>query len=277
MEKSDIESGVVIGGKELYPKMTESPELRWAFTRKVYAILTLQLIVTVGVSSVVFFVGEISVFITTTTSGLVIFFVSLLLPLLSCVFFQHLAKTYFVILDFSLLAVATDCVRQEASRKPHNLNALHSLHLFRRGTLLLFFKRFTRHVIIIVYHFALDVLWKIVLEAAVLTATMVVGLTIYTFWAVRRGHDFSFLAPFLFGSLLIILVFATIQVFHPLGKLSSMIFSCVVSVCFCGYIIYDTNQLIKKLNYDEYIHAAISLYLDVINLFLNLVGILVHT
>lgn len=103
MEKSDIESGVVIGDKELYPKMTESPGLRWAFIRKVYAILTLQLIVTVGVSSVVFFVGDISVFVTTTTPGLVVFFVSLVIPLLSCVFFQDLAKTYFFIfLDYIL-------------------------------------------------------------------------------------------------------------------------------------------------------------------------------
>ncbi|KAF2542985.1 hypothetical protein F2Q68_00030713 [Brassica cretica] len=239
MEKSDIESGVVIGGKELYPKMTESPELRWAFTRKVYAILTLQLIVTVGVSSVVFFVGEISVFITTTTSGLVVFFVSLLLPLLML---------------WPLIVFA----------KKHPVNLI----------ILMLFTLSISFAVGLCCSFSKG---KIVLEAAVLTATMVVGLTIYTFWAVRRGHDFSFLAPFLFGSLLIILVFATIQVFHPLGKLSSMIFSCVASVCFCGYIIYDTNQLIKKLNYDEYIHAAISLYLDVINLFLNLVGILVHT
>lgn len=64
------------------------------------------------------------------------------------------------------------------------------------------------------------------------------------------------------------------QLFYPLGKLSSMIFSGIASIVFCGYIIFDTNQLIKKLNYDEYIPAAIRLYLDVINLFLNLLGIM---
>jgi len=53
-----------------------------------------------------------------------------------------------------------------------------------------------------------------------------------------------------------------------------MIFSGIASIVFCGYIIFDTNQLIKKLNYDEYITAAIRLYLDVMNLFLNLLGIM---
>lgn len=56
-----------------------------------------------------------------------------------------------------------------------------------------------------------------------------------------------------------------------------MIFSGLASVLFCGYILYDTNQLIKKHSYDEYIRAAISLYLDVINLFLNLLGIVINT
>ncbi|CAH8316658.1 unnamed protein product [Eruca vesicaria subsp. sativa] len=239
MEKSDIESGVVIGGKELYPKMTESPELRWAFIRKVYTVLTLQLMVTVGVSLVVFFVDEISVFITTTTPGLVVFFVSLLLPLLML---------------WPLIVFA----------KKHPINLI----------ILMLFTLSISFAVGLCCSFSKG---RIVLEAAILTATMVVGLTIYTFWAVRRGHDFSFLAPFLFGASLIILVFALIQIFYPLGKLPSMIFSCLASILFCGFIVYDTDQLIKKLNYDEYIHAAISLYLDVINLFIHLLGIGIHT
>ncbi|KAJ4912279.1 Bax inhibitor-1 family protein [Raphanus sativus] len=239
MEKSDIESGVVIGDKELYPKMTESPGLRWAFIRKVYAVLTLQLIVTVGVSSVVFFVGDISVFVTTTTPGLVVFFVSLVIPLLML---------------WPLIVFA----------KKHPVNLI----------ILMLFTLTISFAVGLCCSFSKG---KIVLEAAILTATMVLGLTIYTFWAVRRGHDFSFLEPFLFGALLIILVFSIIQVLHPLGKLSSMIFSCFASVVFCGYIVYDTNQLIKKLNYDEYIHAAICLYLDVINLFLHILGFAIHT
>jgi len=52
----------------------------------------------------------------------------------------------------------------------------------------------------------------VVLQATILTAAAVVGLTLFTFWAVKRGYDFSFTFPFLFTSLLVLLVYITIQV-----------------------------------------------------------------
>ncbi|KAG7547569.1 Bax inhibitor 1-related [Arabidopsis suecica] len=235
MAKSDIETGGG-GGNELYPGMKESSELRWAFIRKVYSILSLQMLLTVGVSAVVYFVRPIPEFITETHRGVAVFFVVLILPFL---------------LLWPLLAF----------EKKHPINCI-VLSIFTLSI-----------------SFAVGICCslskgRIVLEAAILTSVMVFGLTIYTFWAVKRGHDFSFLGPFLFGALLIILAFSLLQIFHPLGKLSSMIFSGIASIVFCGYIIFDTNQLIKKLNYDEYIPAAIRLYLDVMNLFLNLLGIM---
>jgi FtsH-binding integral membrane protein len=46
-----------------------------------------------------------------------------------------------------------------------------------------------------------------------------------------------------------------------------MIYGGIASLIFCGYIIYDTDNIIKRYSYDEYIWAAVSLYLDIINLF----------
>ncbi|CAN1766207.1 Protein LIFEGUARD 4, partial [Linum perenne] len=114
---------------------------------------------------------------------------------------------------------------------------------------------------------------KVILEAAILTAVVVVGLTLFTFWAAKRGYDFNFLGPFLFGAILVLMVFAIIQIFFPLGKLSVMIYGCLAAIIFCGYIVYDTDNLIKRYSYDEYIWAAVSLYLDIINLFLSLLTI----
>ena len=147
---------------------------------------------------------------------------------------------------------------------------------------------------------------KVILEAAILTMVVVFSLTAYTFWAVKRGKDFSFLGPFLFASLMILLVFAFIQVrcrlfpslvscvahlpisllystmhiytddvfclqiFFPLGKLSHMIYGALAALIFSGYIVYDTDNIIKRYTYDEYVWAAVSLYLDIINLFLTL-------
>ncbi|BBH10269.1 Bax inhibitor-1 family protein [Prunus dulcis] len=61
--------------------------------------------------------------------------------------------------------------------------------------------------------------------------------------------------------------------FFPLGKISVMIYGCLASIIFCGYIVYDTDNLIKRYSYDEYIWAAVSLYLDIINLFLALLTV----
>ncbi|KAF6177027.1 hypothetical protein GIB67_040925 [Kingdonia uniflora] len=109
---------------------------------------------------------------------------------------------------------------------------------------------------------------KVILEAAILTAVVVICLTLYTFWAAKRGHDFSFLGPILFCALSVLIVFGFIQIFFPLGKIGDMIYGCVGAIIFAGYIIYDTDNLIKRYTYDEYIWAAVQLYLDVVNLFL---------
>lgn len=142
---------------------------------------------------------------------------------------------------------------------------------------------------------------RIVLEAAILTSVVVVGLTLYTFWAAKRGQDFSFLGPFLFSAVLVLIVFGLIQVciqgfciynldllclfclplneyiamqfLFPLGKWSLMIYGCLGAIVFSGFIVYDTDNLIKRFSYDEYISAAINLYLDIINLFLALLNI----
>jgi protein lifeguard len=53
---------------------------------------------------------------------------------------------------------------------------------------------------------------KIILEAAILTAVVVISLTAYTFWAAKKGYDFNFLGPFLFAALMVLLVFSVIQV-----------------------------------------------------------------
>lgn len=53
---------------------------------------------------------------------------------------------------------------------------------------------------------------KIILEAVILTAVVVVSLTLFTFWAAKRGYDFNFLGPFLFGAVMVLVVFSFIQV-----------------------------------------------------------------
>lgn len=229
--KDDVEAGA----RPLYPMMLESPELRWGFIRKVYAIITLQLIATVAVAAVVVTVHPIAHFFASTTAGLVLYIVLIFVP------FIALCPLYYY-------------------HQKHPVNYL-LLGLF------------TVSLAFVVGLTCAFTSGKVILESAILTAVVVVSLTLYTFWAARRGHDFNFLGPFLFGAVMVLMVFALIQILFPLGKISVMIYGCLASIIFCGYIIYDTDNLIKRFSYDEYIWAAVSLYLDIINLFLALLTI----
>ncbi|KAK7277614.1 hypothetical protein RJT34_22629 [Clitoria ternatea] len=223
------------GARPLYPMMLESPELRWSFIRKVYSIIAIQLLLTIVVGAVVVTVRPISVFFATTNAGLALYIILIFVPFITLCPLHYYHQKHPV--NYLLLGIFTV-----------SLGFVTGLSCsFTSG--------------------------KVILEAVILTAVVVIGLTLYTFWAARRGHDFNFLGPFLFGALLVLMVFGLIQVLFPLGKLSVMVYGCLAAVIMCGYIIYDTDNLIKRYSYDEYIWASVALYLDIINLFLSLLSI----
>ncbi|KZV25951.1 hypothetical protein F511_08896 [Dorcoceras hygrometricum] len=85
-----------------------------------------------------------------------------------------------------------------------------------------------------------------VLVSAGLTLVVTLGLTIFTFVAAKRGIVF------------------------PMGSLRAQVIGCIGVLVYSGYIIYDTDNLIKRFSYDEYMEAAMCLFLDIINLFLSL-------
>lgn len=64
------------------------------------------------------------------------------------------------------------------------------------------------------------------------------------------------------------------QIFFPLGPFSRMVYSALGALLCCAYIVYDTDNLIKRLSYDEYIFGALSIYIDVVQLFLFLLSLI---
>ncbi|KAA8550827.1 hypothetical protein F0562_002511 [Nyssa sinensis] len=229
--KNDVEAG----SRPLYPAMLENPALRWAFIRKIYSILSFQLLLTIAVASVVVTVPAIATFFVATPGGLAIYILLIIVPFIILIPMYYYHQRHPV--NFILLGL------------------------------------FTVSLAFVVGLTCAFTSGKIILESVVLTALVVISLTLYTFWAARRGHDFSFLGPFLFGAILVLLVYSLVQVFFPPNKISLTIYGCLASIIFCGYIIYDTDNLIKRYSYDEYIWAAVALYLDIINLFLALLTI----
>ncbi|KAJ4826890.1 Protein LIFEGUARD 2, partial [Turnera subulata] len=76
---TDLEAS---GARPLYPMMLEGPQLRWAFIRKVYSIISLQLLLTIAVAAVVVANHQVAVFFATTGAGLALYILLILMPFL---------------------------------------------------------------------------------------------------------------------------------------------------------------------------------------------------
>ncbi|KAL6535286.1 hypothetical protein OROMI_026660 [Orobanche minor] len=200
-----------------------SPHMRWAFIRKVYCLLCIQLLLTFGVSMAMFLSHPVRDFMQTTAG----FWVLLAIAVVAIIYDLHPCN--YVLFFLFTLAMACMVGAACCQRKGEN-----------------------------------------VLLAAGLTIVITVGLTLFTFVAAWRGWDFNFLGPFLFGALLLVTAFSFFRIFFHVGKVGEQVIACIGTLLFSGYIIYDTDNLIKRFNYDQYIEAAVSLYLDIINLFLQL-------
>ncbi|KAJ3106855.1 Transmembrane BAX inhibitor motif-containing protein 4 [Physocladia obscura] len=110
-----------------------------------------------------------------------------------------------------------------------------------------------------------------VLQAAILTFGVFIGLTLYTLQSKRKFEGY---APFLFVSLTVLIQAAFLQIFFPFSNAVDLICAVFGAVVFCAFIVYDTYQIFEKLTPDEYILGSLQLYLDVLNLFLQILKLL---
>ena len=112
--------------------------------------------------------------------------------------------------------------------------------------------------------------------AAVFTAAVVIALTIY---ACTTKTDFTVCGGVLFVAVMILCV-ASIFSFFFYNKIVSIIISAISVVVFSIYLIYDTQLILGngqlKLTVDDYIFAAIRLYIDIIRIFLEILKLVGH-
>uniref|UniRef100_A0A8D0CD43 Transmembrane BAX inhibitor motif containing 4 n=1 Tax=Salvator merianae TaxID=96440 RepID=A0A8D0CD43_SALMN len=111
---------------------------------------------------------------------------------------------------------------------------------------------------------------SVVLQAFILTTAVFLALTVYT---LQSKRDFSKVGAGLFAFLWILLLSSFLRLFFY-SEVVELVFAAAGALLFCGFIIYDTHLLMRKLSPEEYILAAINLYLDIINLFLHLLRLL---
>ncbi len=84
--------------------------------------------------------------------------------------------------------------------------------------------------------------------------------------------DFSFIGKFLFIGLVVIILASLANIFFQIPVLSLTV-SAVAIMIFSGYILYDISQIVHG-GETNYIAATLKVYLDVFNIFVNLLNIL---
>ncbi|XP_031831002.1 glutamate NMDA receptor-associated protein 1 lifeguard isoform X2 [Nomia melanderi] len=114
-----------------------------------------------------------------------------------------------------------------------------------------------------------------VLLAVGITAAVCLGLTLFAF---QTKFDFTALNGILFVALLIFVVFGLIaMIWH--GRIMTLVYASLGALLFSIYLIYDTQLMMGgshkySISPEEYIFAALNLYLDIVNIFIYILTII---
>lgn len=110
---------------------------------------------------------------------------------------------------------------------------------------------------------------QLILGAASLTGISLFGLTAY---AMKTKRDFSFMGGFLFAALLVLIGGGILQMFFH-SPVLHMILTVAGVLVFLAYILFDVSRVVTG-GEQNYVFAAISIYLDILNLFLYILRFL---
>lgn len=114
-----------------------------------------------------------------------------------------------------------------------------------------------------------------VLMAVGITAAVCLALTVFAF---QTKYDFTGCHSILFVAVIILLIFGIIAMIWP-SKIMQLVYSSLGALIFSFYLIYDTQVMVGgkhkySISPEEYIFAALNLYLDVINIFIYILSII---
>ncbi|XP_006624530.1 protein lifeguard 1 isoform X2 [Apis dorsata] len=211
--------------------------IRNGFIRKVYSILMCQLLITVGMIALFLYHAPTNKFVMTHPELFWICFVStivLIICMACCSSVRRKAPMNFVFLFLFTIAEG-----------------------FLLATAASTFKS------------------EEVLLAAGITSVVCLGLTLFAF---QTKFDFTGLNSILFVALLIFVVFGIFaMIWH--GKIMTLVYASIGALLFSIYLIYDTQVMIGgkhkySISPEEYIFAALNLYIDIINIFLYILTII---
>ena len=226
----DEETGDARPSRELYVARMDTA-VRQGFIKKVYGILTLQLLWTFSVVALFTLSPSVRGFVERTPG------------VLGVTLFAYFA---------SFLALV--CCGERAQRTvPTNYYLLST---------------FTVATSVMVAVSACAYSPLSVLLATFFTFAIFGALTVY---AHATKTEWSFGAMGTLAMVWSLLLLAGASAFFPI---SSAAMALLGALLFCGYIVVDTQALLTRLGPDDYVFAALSLFLDLVNLFLRLLQLL---
>eukprot|EP00919_Chromeraceae_sp_WS-2016_P076206 GHVR01180126.1.p1 GENE.GHVR01180126.1~~GHVR01180126.1.p1 ORF type:complete len:211 (-),score=13.41 GHVR01180126.1:97-729(-) len=207
-------------------------------------ILSLQLLVTFGICSIFLFSSHVRMWV--------------------------VQNTWFIILSFVLAfgtLCAMSCICTKLARTyPWNYIML-SVFTVAEGMLLGTIVGFTDF-------YAVGI-------AALVTFLIVVALTAF---ACQTKYDFTGMGPYLFILLVSLIIFGFVAgIFFSSFGILQIVYAYIGALLFSMYLVYDTQLIVggknrkHQFSVDEYVFAALNLYLDIVNLFLFILTIVSHT
>uniref|UniRef100_A0A0B6YRD5 Uncharacterized protein n=2 Tax=Arion vulgaris TaxID=1028688 RepID=A0A0B6YRD5_9EUPU len=114
-----------------------------------------------------------------------------------------------------------------------------------------------------------------VLMAVGITALVSLALTIFAF---QTKWDFTMMGGMLFVLVIVLICFGLLCAIIP-SRVLSLVYASLGALIFSAYLVFDTQMMLGgkhkySLSPEEYIFAALNLYLDIVNLFLFILAII---
>ncbi|XP_047481793.1 protein lifeguard 1-like [Penaeus chinensis] len=211
--------------------------IRMGFIRKVYAILCTQLLITFGLVAIFVWVPAVSNYALNNQWTLWVA----------------------IGLTFTMI-IALSCCGNLRRKSPYNFIALFVFTLCEAYLL---------GIVSASYQ------GKEVAIAIVATAVVTLVLTLFAF---QTKYDFTMMGGFLLVSLTVLLIFGILAAIWS-NAIVNMVYACLGVLLFSFYLVFDTQLIIggnHKFAYspEEYVFAALNLYLDIINLFMYILAII---
>jgi len=248
MSDEDVDSDQEAGGCLCFRAQDDCPgntpvdqamaHVRLGFVRKVYGILVVQLLLTIAIAAPFCFVSQQWI--------------------LDHIALFHVARWA----SLGVIVCMSCCCKNLARRFPTNYA-------------LLFL--FTACEAVMIGFVTARYQTESVLLAGAVTVAVFLGLSVYAFYT---KTDFTGFGPYLFAVLLTLCLWGFIALFFPMGPLLYKVYAAIGTLLFCCYIVLDTQLIIggrhKKFKFevDDYVFAALNLYLDIVNLFLFILSLL---